>query len=301
MLCCVAVVLLAGTSCGSGRSTPNAPNYAVATRVLHLHDPSRTTDPTPRDPGGPDALPGRDLPTTLWYPATGSGPFPVVVFSHGLDAQPSGFADLLSRWASAGFVVAAPTFPLTSKGSPRVIDDVGKQPGDVSFVLTQVLALNTARNGPLEGRIDTGHIAAAGHSLGGATTLGLNFHCCQDRRVTAAVVLAGTTLGNPTDFAAPDVPSLFVHGTDDEFVPFGDGKAIYAAAPAPKAFLELPGGSHTEPYFDLSDPHHAAVRTVTTDFLRWALNHDEAALQRLRSEANQPGVATLTDDELSGR
>jgi fermentation-respiration switch protein FrsA (DUF1100 family) len=300
MLCCAAAVLLACTSCGSGRATPNAPNYELATRVLHLHDPSRTTDPTPRDPGGPDARPGRDLPTTLWYPVTGSGPFPVVVFSHGVGAQPSGFADLLSRWASAGFVVAAPTFPLTSAESPRVIDDVGKQPGDVSFVLTQVLALDTTRNDPLEGRIDTRRIAAAGHSLGGATTLGLQFHCCQDRRVTATVVLAGTTLGTPTDFAAPGVPSLFVHGTDDELVPFSEGEAIYAVAPAPKAFLELPGGTHAEPYFDLSDPHHAAVRTVTTDFLRWALNHDDAALQRLRSEANQPGVATLTDDELPG-
>jgi hypothetical protein len=120
----------------------------VRTRVLQLTDPSRVTDPTPQDAGA-DAQPGRSLPTTLYYPTTGAGPFPVVVFSHGMDALPTGYGYLLSAWAEAGFVVAAPQFPLTSHGSALVQEDILQQPADVSFVLTAVLALNdTAGDDP---------------------------------------------------------------------------------------------------------------------------------------------------------
>src|SRR5262245_59986577 len=37
--------------------------------------------------------PGRPLPTTVWYPV-GEGRFPIVLFSHGIDGQPEGFADV---------------------------------------------------------------------------------------------------------------------------------------------------------------------------------------------------------------
>ncbi|MGX6605902.1 alpha/beta hydrolase [Micromonosporaceae bacterium Da 78-11] len=47
----------------------------------------------------------RPLPTTVWYPKTG-GPFPLILFSHGLTARPADYADLLTTWAKAGFVVA---------------------------------------------------------------------------------------------------------------------------------------------------------------------------------------------------
>jgi fermentation-respiration switch protein FrsA (DUF1100 family) len=36
-------------------------------------------------------------------------------------------------------------------------------------------------------------------------------------------------------------PVLIVHSRDDEIIPFAMGKALYEAAPAPKAFLELSG------------------------------------------------------------
>ena len=55
----------------------------------------------------------RPLPTTVWYPAVGTagrapargsrpptGPFPVVLFSHGLTAQPSDYSAMLTRWAA---------------------------------------------------------------------------------------------------------------------------------------------------------------------------------------------------------
>src|SRR3954454_3317119 len=129
-LVAVALLLSACTSgpAAASRPTPSAPAAAptddaplpdgVTSRVLQLVDPSRTTDPTPLDRGNADATSGRSLPTTLYYPASGTGPFPVVVFGHGLDAVPSGYRYLLQSWAAAGFVVAAPLFPLTSSAAP---------------------------------------------------------------------------------------------------------------------------------------------------------------------------------------
>jgi predicted dienelactone hydrolase len=296
-VCSAVAVVLTVAACSTGGATTTPEGYRVISRVVSLEDPSRVTDPTPGE-GGTDATDGRDLPTTLWYPATGDGPFPLIVFSHGLNALPTSYEDLLERWASAGFVVAAPQFPLTSLGSPGVVEDVLNQPADVSFVLTQVLELGAAANSDLAGRIDTDRIAAAGHSAGAVTTIGLLSTCCHEDRVRAAVVLAGSTAGFTPDFAGPGVPTLWLHGAEDETIPIDDGEAAYAAAPSPKAFVRLTEGGHSAPYDQASDPHRDAVHSVTVDFLHWALEDDATALEALRTDADRSDLAELTEDAL---
>jgi predicted dienelactone hydrolase len=272
----------------SSTSSTQTETPGVVTRTLDITDPSRKTGDEP----------GRHLPTTLYYPEDPAGPLPLVVFSHGLDGDPAGFRFLLQNWAAAGFIVAAPKFPLTSHGSAGVVDDVLNQPADVSYVLSSVLELNTAPGEELAGRIDADHIAAAGHSLGAITTLGLLFTCCHDPRITAAVVLAGEAYELPLAYAEPPVPVLFMHGTQDDTVPFRNGQQAYAAAAGPKAFVELIDGTHSGPYVDPAEPYYPVVRSVTTDFLVWALTGDDAAVGRLRADASVPGVADLIDDDL---
>lgn len=294
-------VLVAGSAvaCTSGEDVGTAGQvvYQVSDRVLDLRDESRATDQTPRSPGQ-DVTPGRDLPTRLFWPTEGDGPFPVVVFSHGFSSSPGAYYDLLESWAAAGVVVAAPTFPLTSEGSALVDEGVLDQPADVSFVLTQVLALD-AGDSELAGRIDGSRVAVAGHSLGAMTTLGLLDACCRDPRVTAAMVLSGTLQAFGATATAPGVPTLFVHGTADEVLPVADGEAAYAAALGPKALVELPGGTHSAPYDDPSDRYSAAVGTLTTDFLRWTLLDDAAALAAVRTDSAQAGLTELTHDQLT--
>ena len=41
---------------------------------------------------------------------------------------------------------------------------------------------------------------------------------------------------------------LVIHSPDDEIVPFGQGVALYEAAPGPKAFVKLRGG-HNDALF----------------------------------------------------
>ncbi|MFI6267007.1 chlorophyllase [Micromonospora sp. NPDC051006] len=283
-------------------------------------DPPRSATPAPRVPAGTAPAKsfavgvrqlkldrdGRALPVTVWYPATGraggtpersataaDGKFPVVMFSHGLGGRPADYATLLTRWAAAGFVVAAPTFPHTARGADGNVLDVLNQPADVSYVLTQVLALDGKAGDPLRGRLAGDRVAAAGHSAGGVTTVGL-FTGGRDERLDAGVVFAGTSLGVGTAFAGAAAPQLFVHGERDEVVEYAAGKAVYDAVPWPKAMLSLTKGDHGRAL--LADG--ASLRLVsdtTVEFLRWSLYGDAAAKGRISADAAREGLATFDD------
>ena len=225
----------------------------------------------------------RPLPTTVWYPTEGTEPFPLVVFSHGLTSEPSAYESVLRSWAAAGFVVAAPTFPHTHYRAKNFDAlDVINQPADVSTVITRMLATDDA------GRIDPHRIAAAGHSAGGITTLGL-FAGGRDDRLTAGIVLSGRLVLN-LPFTGDPAPMLFVHGKRDRTVPYADGLAAFDAVPWPKAMMAVTEGGHVAITKDF-DP----VIATTTDFLRYALYGDAAARNRLPSDARKGSRATLID------
>lgn len=246
--------------------------------------------------------PDRVLRTTVWYPARGKGGtgasvavgrFPVVVFSHGLLALPTDYRDLVTRWAAAGFVVVAPAYPHTSRGVATFeVIDVVHQPADASFVLTQVLALDGVPGDPFAGHLDAERLAAAGHSGGAITTVGL-FTSGRDARLDAGIVLAGNALGMGPSYLGPPAVLFFVHGDRDPITPYGLGQAAYAAVPGgwPKAFLTLTGQGHTDPYLRQSAAGFATVASTTTDFLRLTLYRDPAAKRRLAADA--AGAAVL--------
>lgn len=246
----------------------------------------------------------RELPVTLWYPANGSGGtsadavpapgrFPVVVFSHGLGAAPADYRQLLVRWARAGFVIAAPTFPSSAGAQgPAGLMDVLKQPADVSAVLTEVLALDGRAGDLLAGHLHTDRVAAAGHSAGGVTTVGL-FTTGRDDRLRAGVVLAGSALGVGTAFAGAAAPQLFVHGERDDVVSYASGRAAYEAVPWPKAMLSLPEGDHGASMSDPDSPGFRVVSQTVLDFLYWTLYGDPAARQRLSAGGERGKVGVL--------
>jgi dienelactone hydrolase len=264
--------------------TPPPSAFAVGKRVLEF---SRGAD--------------RPLPTTVWYPATGAaqaspapaddaqvapGRFPVVLFSHGLTAQPADYEAMLARWAQAGFVVAGPTYPRTSYGAADFDSgDIVNQPQDASSVLDSLLALTD----PLRTIIDPDRLAAAGHSGGGITTVGL-FSAHRDERLKAGVVLAGTDFqGVP--FTGPSAALLFVHGRKDNTVAYRAGRAVFAAVPWSRALLSITDGGHVTQ----GDDFEATTRT-STEFLRWSLYGDAAARGRIPAAARTGDIATVETD-----
>ena len=230
----------------------------------------------------------RKLETTVVWPTEGQGRLPVILFGHGLGGLPPFYGELLKRWASTGFVVAAPAFPETKFGVDKVeILDVPNQPADLSAVLDGLIALDATD--PLRQRIDPERVAAAGHSAGAISALGLftaNGPEGRDKRIDAGIILAGNSLGVGEKFTGDPVPLLFVHANGDRTVPAATGRSAYRAVPWPKGFLTLPGREHITPYLAPGDPAFPTVATATTVFLRWTLLKDAQAGQRLRKTPN---------------
>ncbi len=311
----LAALAFSSVSC-SGSSTKAGPTGSTA----QTHSASAAAEPhavgvltetfvdaaRPTPAYGPSARRGdRTLVTTILYPATGSAssaapqlaatpdrtgaPYPLIVFAHGLGASPASYMPLIRQWAAAGFVVAAPLFPLTNDKTPGGPDagDVVNQPGDMSFVITSMLRAATAKTGTLAGLVAPDEIGAAGHSNGSITTLGLTANtCCHDARVKAAIIMAGTAENYPGgryDFAhAP--PMLIVHGTDDALIPYSEGVDLFNRARGPKGLLTVTHGDHGAAAGQ-SGPAAAAIVRTTIDFFDAHVRGDTTAADRLVADA----------------
>jgi dienelactone hydrolase len=287
----------------SGVTTP----FAVGEIVVGYRDRSRLV----RLPG--HGLVPRPLATVIRYPAAGStapvdvrgapaakaaGPFPLIVFAHGFAATPTIYAQLLQTWAAAGYVVAAPYFPRSNQYAPGGPDeaDLVNQPGDISFVITRVLAGSAAVHGILSGLVDRHLIAVAGQSDGGSTALATAYNVYfRDRRVGAAAILSGARIPGVGgyDFPQPSPPLLAVQGTADTVNAPASTYNYFAAAPAPKFLLSLLGAPHLGPYTD-EQPQLGIVERTSIAFFDRYLKHRPGAAARLALAGNVRGVATVT-------
>lgn len=307
------VLLLAATAAcggsggraGSERSTvplppANRPTLAIQDRTEAFVDTSRPTDAVGTTP----ASASRSLPTVILAPSAGQpgSPYPLIVFGHGSGGRARADHQLLRAWASAGYVVAAPTFPFGGGRAPEgeSANDYPNQPGDMSYVVGEMLRLNGDPASPLRGAIDPGRIGAAGHSLGGMTTLALAGNtCCHDERVKAAVVLAGREIPFRSGefWTRIRTPVLFVHGDADANVPYGDGRKAFADAPPPRFLVTIVGGDHGRPFTGEPDDDQARVVTdVSLDFFDHYLKGVPDGVGRLNADAAVPGVARVESE-----
>ena len=197
--------------------------------------------------GGFEGAPARTLDGTLWYPDGDPGRHPLLVYSHGFMSTHEENVPLAELLASHGYVVVAVDFPLTSfhaPGGPRLVD-VANQPGDISFVIDQVLAWDESER-PFDGTIDPGRIGAIGLSLGGLTTELVSFHPrLRDPRIRAALAIAGpSAFFDAHFFANADIPFLAVAGTTDAVVDYAENALPIPRKVARGALLSVAGGSH---------------------------------------------------------
>jgi fermentation-respiration switch protein FrsA (DUF1100 family) len=219
-----------------------APGGALASRSVGLRT-FRLVDHTRQAHYRTGAVRPRVLVTTVRYPLSGQAPFPLVVFAHGFAVAPSAYGPLLAAWARAGYVVAAPTFPLESPTAPGGPDesDLVHEPADIRFVITQLL------QGALRRLIDPHRIAVAGQSDGGVAALAAAFDAgFRDPRIDAAVVLSGAQLPGARVVGAR--PLLAVQGTADTINRPDNTRAFFATARRPKFLLWLLGAPHLQPY-----------------------------------------------------
>jgi len=128
----------------------------------------------------------RDIPLRAFIPADG-GPFPVIIFSHGLGGSREVGGDLLGYWAKRGYVVLAPTHrdagilqELRGRdrdGMRELLTDELTDPDnwkqrvrDVSVIIDAMPALSDSLPA-LKGKMDATRVGLAGHSYGAFTTM----------------------------------------------------------------------------------------------------------------------------------
>jgi predicted dienelactone hydrolase len=290
----------------SARSSAGEPT-AVGLRIVEFIDRSRVIRFANR------AAQPRTLVTEVRYPAFGRsgandlrdaparpGPYPLVIFGHGFAVTPAPYALLLDAWARAGYVVAAPVFPLgnaRAPGGPNEADLVN-QPADVRFVITQMLAESTRTGGPLSGLIARRSIAVTGQSDGGDTALAVAYDpALHDNRVNAAIILSGAEIPQLGPFAFPGhgPPLLATQGSADTINQPSATNEFFTQAPRPKYLLTLIGATHLPPYTD-GQPQLGIVERVTVAFLDHYLKRRSGALAEMLRAARVPGVATLLSD-----
>jgi fermentation-respiration switch protein FrsA (DUF1100 family) len=288
---------------------PPSATFAVGVRLLALVDAGRTI----RLPGGRTAP--RTLLTYVRYPALGApgrsdllnapaaraaGPFPLVVFGHGFAVTPRLYGHLLDSLARAGYVVAAPVFPLGNANAPGGPDesDLVNQPTDMSFVISSLLGESSASGVPLTGLVDPSRIAVAGQSDGGVTALAVAYsRRFRDRRVSAAVIMSGAEMSGVGGygFSRPGPPLLAIQGTADTINEPRFTYAFFRAARQPKYLLRLLGAGHLPPY-TRQQPQLALVERVTIAFLDGYLKRRRMTLRRLVPLGGLPRTAALVAD-----
>jgi dienelactone hydrolase len=204
----------------------------------------------------------------------------------------------LDAWTKAGYVVAAPVFPLENASAPGGPNekDLVNQPRDMSLVISQLTQMSDSGSGPLAGKIDGGRVAVAGQSDGGDTALAAAYDpAVQDSKVQAAIILSGAKDPFATPFSMPaGGPALLaVQGTADTINPPNLTYSFYGEAGPPKFLLKLIGAGHQPPYTE-PGPELTAVERATTAFLDYKFKGKVGTLQRLLSAGSAGSGSVLT-------
>lgn len=263
-------------------------NHPVAQTSLALVDSSRSTVSR-----GSTIAGTRSLPTTVYYPSDGGGPYPLVVFAHGFQIGPGPYASFCRELAAAGYVVAAPSFPLTDAnraGANLDRGDLPNQAGDVSFVISSVAASGAS---PLSGVVDGGRVGVVGHSDGADTALDTGYYPGRnDPRIKAVAALSPDAMTGPGGSVGAGTPLLLQHGDRDSIVPYANSTTVWGQVKAHRFFLTLTGADHLPPVQGAA-PWAPVLEAVTVDFLDRYVAGRQADDSDILEDGAQPGVSTI--------
>lgn len=163
----------------------------IALSIWYPADPGRVGPDAPRAsyPVMPLDPEGETMPSAAWArfgsppvfrepEASARGPFPLLVFSHGLGGDASEQVSLGSWLASHGIVFAATYHPGEEIDPENPLkfpfaEMLHHRPADMSFLLSRLLEKSRTPGDLLHGVVDPDRIAAGGFSMGGYTAMAL--------------------------------------------------------------------------------------------------------------------------------
>ena len=264
----------------------------------------------------------RDVPVKVFYPRA-TGPFPLIILSHGLGGSRDGLDYIGHFWATHGYVCAqiqhigtdesvwrgAPDEAAARAALSRAasnLTNILNRPRDVTFAIDQMLALNGDTKSELNGKINADEIGVAGHSLGGFTALAsagetligggatLNLG---DPRIKACVAMSAPINPNGAladQFAEFVTPTFYAVGADDNSVLGATiaHRQIYDVIDAPDQYLLILagadhmalGGQRLGDDLPGDAAIHALVQTATLAFWDAELKGNEAAKSWLKDD-----------------
>lgn len=230
-----------------------------------------------------DPISGRPVPIKVHLPI-GSGPFPVVIVSHGAggswDANfaqahhlaSHGYAALAVEHAGSNTDVLKRSFRLRAnlRAMTRDAQEVLGRPKDITFAIDQAERWNQS-HARLRGRLDLRHTGVLGHSFGAYTTLvvagmrpALNWlqpaiapgrglgPDLRDKRVACGVALSPQGPGGPffieDSYASLKTPLLGISGSHDRqqgFPPENRLRGYELWPPGDKVLIWLANADHT--------------------------------------------------------
>jgi dienelactone hydrolase len=213
----------------------------------------------------PDGSP-RTITIDIWYPAhqapatptdtatqgsagvapNSDSPRPLVVFSHGNGARPTGYSRILSYFASQGYVVAAPEHQdcPSSCSQAQYSAEITRRPLDVQSTLDYILSVNSSQDDALRDLIDASRVAVAGQSFGGWSAVQA---LRADTRFRAALLMnAAMEQQTPADPTHIAMPVLMMTGELDALVPFAATEDFFARMPSTsdRWLLVVPNAGH---------------------------------------------------------
>lgn len=168
----------------------------------------------------------------------GFGPYPVIVFMHGFGGYRAQSLELVTHWASRGFVVVAAEHPGLFLGDALApacgLESVAPDPEADVRAMVEALAAPSGASAFLAGRIDLSRLAVVGHSAGG--------RALRDLGDLAAVLvpMAGRWDGPPANPARVLVLGAF----EDRVVPYGEQQKQFDLTAPPKHLVGIAGTGH---------------------------------------------------------
>ncbi len=187
---------------------------------------------------------GESIPLTIYLPDS-TGPHPTIVFTHGFTLEPSMYASYGEHLASWGYAVILPKLPgsVFSSKTHRELADL------LEGVLDWIDANASDTAGPLKGRVDTGALALAGHSMGGKLSL---LVASEDARPKAVFGVNPVDSGSPLSSNPDDYPSVTPERMPDITVPLGLlGETVNASAGLGQACA--PADDNFQQYYAYAD------------------------------------------------
>jgi predicted dienelactone hydrolase len=233
----------------------------ITTRELYLEDSRRQ----------------KTVPVRITFPQ-GDGPFPVIIFSHGLFGSRDSYSYLAEFWAQHGYACIQPSHDdsirwMRERGkTPRLRQMLKQQPedktawinrvGDISFIIDS-LPLDPE----LAGKFDTHRIGVGGHSYGAYTSmliggarvphqeLAPKIDSLADSRVKAIIAMSPQGIRIKNDaFGFDDkrsftvnVPAMYMTGDRDQTgwsTPASRAEGFKYTTPGSKYFVSINGANH---------------------------------------------------------